>query len=380
MASAKGGATTRRAGSARSSKQNQDPEVSPARWGGVALVIAAIVGAVFLAMISPSDGGQPSQPGTEVAEVLSTGLSPSPDASPSPTALDVSAPVVAPEIVVPKKDGNVTGEYEFSVTVAVPDDRTVARKHLDLHIYNNGAFAKTSEKPKPGTEVKVDGVRLDPGENVLTAVLSSLAGPGPTSEPISVILDEEIPPLEIVSPKKKSQTYDETVTVEVTSEVDAKVTIRNLANDHDVDVEIGPSGTKSQVIRLKYGKNRIVATSVDEAGQDRDDEVVVTRLDGRPKIKLKYPETVNPPETIRIVAEVTDADKKPMPDAEVYFTLTAPNQSTLDDTDTTNAKGRAVWEPEISGSSSPADTLELGVTVISPTGDQKERSAKITLK
>ena len=123
-------------------------------------------------------------------------------------------PVAAPEIVIPK-DGKRTGEYEFAVTVAMPDDRTVSRKYLDLHIYNNGQHAEMSEKPRPGAQVKVDGIRLAPGENALTAVLTSPSGPGPTSEPITVVLDEEIPPLEIVAPDDKYQTYEDSVRVEV---------------------------------------------------------------------------------------------------------------------------------------------------------------------
>ena len=374
MASAKGGGTTRRSNSSRSSKK-QEAEVSPARWAGVALVIAAIVGAVFLAMISPSDPGEPGQAGVEVAEVESTALTP----SPSPTAVDVPVPVAVAEIIVPK-DGKLTREYEFAVTVAVPDDRTVKRQQLDLHIYNNGTHAKTFENPKPGTDAKVEGVRLAPGANVLTAVLGSLGGLGPVSEPITVTLDEELPDLEIVAPKKKYQTYEDKVTVEVTSEVDASVTVRNMANDHDPEVTIGPSGTASPDIRLKRGTNRIVATPVDQAGQPKRAERVVTRLDGRPTIKLKVPESVNPPEQIRIVAEVTDSSKQPMEGAEVNFSLVAPNQSTLTEPGVTNAKGRAVWEVEISNSSSPADALEVAVLVVSPSGDKKTADAKIDLR
>lgn len=376
MASAKGGSTTRRSSSSRTAKKNQTPEVSPARWAGVALVIAAIVGAVFLAVISPSDPDGSEQPGA-VADVASTSLIPSP--SPSPTEIDVSVPVVTPAIVVPQ-DGKQTGEYEFAVTVAVPEDRTVARKHLDLHIYNNGQIAKTFEKPRPGTDVKVEGVRLSPGDNVLTAVLSSPAGPGPTSDAITVIHDEELPVLEIVAPKNKYQTYDDRVSVEVTSEIDASVTIRNTANDHDVEVTIGPGGDASQNIRLRRGKNRIEATSVDQAGQDQKRSINVIRLDGRPTVKIKAPESVDPPEQIRIVAEVTDDKKEPMKGAEVFFTLAASNQSTEEENATTNAKGRAVWEVQIDGSSSPADTLELGVTVISPSGEKKTQAAVIRLK
>jgi hypothetical protein len=226
----------------------------------------------------------------------------------------------------------------------------------------------------------VDGIRLTPGKNSLTAVLSSPGGPGPASEPVTVELDEELPPLEIVAPRNKYQTYEDSVLVEVTSEANASVTIHNLANDHDPEVTIGTSGKASEVIRLKYGKNRIKATSVDQAGQPKSDSIVVTRVDGRPKIKLKYPKSVDLPGDIRIVAEVTDSQKQPMPDAEVHFTLTAPNQSTLFQDSTTNAKGRAVWVEQVGGSSSPAEALQVGVTVISPSGDEKIERGEITLK
>lgn len=381
MASAKGGGTTRRSSSSRGSKQSLEPAVSPARWAGVALVIAAIAGAVFLAMISPSDTDQPSQSGVEVAQVESETFGPSPSPDPSPTDADVNVPmpVVAPKIVTPK-DGTRTGEYEFDVTVAVPADRTVKRKFLELHIYDNGKHTKTKLKPKPGTEVKV-AIRLTPGDNVLTAELRSPTGAGPASDPTTVILDDEIPPLEIVTPQKKLQTYEDKVSVEVASEIGASVSIHNLANDHDVDdEEIGLGGSISKVIPLKLGKNRIVARSVDEAGQKQEDEVVVTRIDGKPRIKLKVPASVKRPGELRVVAEITGSDKKPMKDAEVSFTLSARNQSSLTDSDTTNAKGRAVWKVPIAASSSPADDIEVGVTVYSPSGHKGEASETVKVR
>jgi hypothetical protein len=375
MASAKGGGTTRRSSSVRSPRKDQEPQVSPARWAGVALVIAAIVGAVFLAMVSPSGSDSASLPESETVAVAEASTAP----SSIPAAPEGPKPVAAPEIVLPK-DGQTTGEFEIAVTVDVPGDRTVKRRDLDLYVYNGSQLSETLEKPKPGSTVKVQGVRLAPGENVLTAVLGSPAGPGPTSPPARVTLDEEVPVLTIVAPKKKHQTYDDTVLVEVTSEVDASVTIRNLANDHDVTATIGPAGSAAKRVQLKYGKNRIEAVSVDQAGLDQDDHVVVTRLDGKPRVKLKAPAKVKPPAEIRIVAEVTDSKGRPMEGAEAYFTLTAANQSTQDENTITNAKGRAVWEVAVARSSSPAEALELGVVVISPTGDEVPKSRKIKLQ
>ena len=124
-----------------------------------------------------------------------------------------------------------------------------------------------------------------------------------------------------------------------------------------------------------------MATSVDQAGQLQEASVNVWRIDGRPNVKLKFPESVDPPDEIRIVAEVTDADNKPMADAEVHFNLGGPNRTTLSETRETNDKGRAVWVVEVVGSTSPADSLELGVVVISPTtGDKKSLVRNIALR
>jgi hypothetical protein len=381
MASAKGGGTTRRASSSRSSQKKHGPEVSPARWAGVALVIAAIVGAVFLAMISPSQPGSESsqQPGAAAeAEVgAEAGASPSPIAA----TVDVPVPAVTPVITNPG-NGTLTPEIEIAVTVDVPEDVAVPRKHLQLHIYA-GSDITTLEKPKAGTTVKVQGVRLLPGENTLTAALGSPAGPGPVSDPVVVTLDEDAPRLTITSPENKYQTYDDGVTVEFSSEVGARVRIRNEANKFDQPEQTVNSGGEGSIfVPLKRGvKNQIVATSVDQAGQLQEASVNVWRIDGRPSIKLKFPESVDPPEEIRIVAEVKDDKGKPMVDAEVHFNLGGPNRTTLSESRQTNDKGRAAWVVEVVGSSSPADSLELGVVVISPTtGDKKSVVRNIALK
>ena len=374
MASAKAGGTTKRSSPSRGSRKGQESDVSPARWAGVALVMAAIVGAIFLAMISPSDQGdpgQPSQPGA-VAE------NPVPSQSAAPAAIDVAIPVAQPLITNPS-DRTSTPEIEIAVTVDVPDDTTVPRRDLELHV-NNGSQITTVEKPKPGTTVTVEGVRLTPGENTITAVLGSLAGLGPVSDPVVVILDETKTKVGITSPKNKTETYEDAIAVEFASEVGATVRVVNEANKYDDKVVIGPSGEHSLSVRLKFGKNRIVATSVDEAGQIQDDSVTVTRLDGRPRVKIKYPKTVNPPEDVRIVVDVTDDSGKPMPDAEVYFSLGGTGRTTDSDPSITNDKGRAVWNTKIAASTSPAATIELGVIVYSPSGFKKVEDRTIGLK
>ncbi len=374
MASAKAGGTTKRTSPNRGTNKGQQADVSPARWAGVALVMAAIVGAIFLAMISPSDpgeSGEPSQPGS-VAEI------PAPSPTAAAIAVDVPIPVAQPVITSPA-DGTSTPEIEIAVTVDVPDDTTVRKKDLELHVYN-GSEVTTLERPTPGTTVTVEGVRLTPGENTIAAVLGSLAGPGPASDPVVVILDETQAKVEIMSPQNKTETYDDVVPVQFTSEVGATVRVVNEANAFDDEAVVGPSGEHSLSVRLKRGKNRIVATSVDEAGQRQKDTVNVTRIDGRPKAKLKFPRAVKPPGDVRIVVDVTDFKGAPMPDAEVHFSLGGTGRVTVTEQGITNDKGRAVWNTSVATSTSPATTVELGVIVYSPSGDKDVLDGTIDLQ
>jgi hypothetical protein len=374
MASAKAGGTTKRTSPSRGSSKGQQSDVSPARWAGVALVMAAIVGAIVMAMISPSGAGessQPSQPGS-VAEV------PAPSPTAAVTAVDVPIPVAQPVITSPT-DGTSTPEIEIAVTVDIPDDTTVRRRDLELHVYN-GSEVTTVERPAPGTTVTVEGVRLAPGANTIAAVLGSLAGPGPASDPVVVILDETQTKVEIISPQNKTETYDDVIPVQFTSEVGATVRVVNEANTFDDQAVVGPSGEHSLSVRLKRGKNRIVATSVDEAGQRQEATVNVVRLDGRPKAKLKYPRSVKPPGKVRIVVDVTDSKGAPMPDAEVHFSLGGTGRVTVTEQGVTNDRGRAVWNTTVATSTSPAATAELGVIVYSPSGEKAPLDGTINLQ
>ena len=63
MASAKPVATVRRSGSSGARGGGDVPAISRARWGGVALVIAALLGAIALAVVSPSGQTGPDRAG-----------------------------------------------------------------------------------------------------------------------------------------------------------------------------------------------------------------------------------------------------------------------------------------------------------------------------
>lgn len=366
MATAKSTSTTRRSGSTSKPKKDSDAEVSPARWAGVALVITAIVAAIFLAVISPSE---PSQaPGTAAIE---------PSPSPRPTVLDGQAPMAQPRIISPITE--TTNEIDFPAKVELPEEE-LPKRLLTLYILRGDQIVGELPRPKTGGTVTVPSVRVDEGVNELTAVLSGPGGYGPRSEPVILTVDRDAPDLAITAPKNKIEIYDETIVVEGTSEVGSKVLIRNETNGHKATETVGNSGIFDATIRLKRGVvNRIVATSEDKAKIPRSATVRVTRLDGRPRIKIKDIDPIKRsslPAKVRIVVDVTDAKGKPLSDAQVDYSLGGADRTTQTEADFTNAEGRSVWAPVVEPSSSTTDSLELSVTVTSPLSGQTRETQR----
>jgi hypothetical protein len=372
MASTKSVATTRRSGSGKSSRKNAEPEISPARWAGVALVIAAIIGAIALAVISPSDQDSPALPG-----VVGTGASPSPAA----VVLDTRVPTAQPRITSPVE--GVTAEIEIPVTVDVPAEDDVPRRFLTLVIMRGEDALGEVLRPKTGGKITVQGVRLETGVNELQAVLVGAGGGlGPMSDPVAVTLDRDAPVLAVTSPRNKATTFDDAIGVSGTSEPGAEVLVRNVATKYATRIVVGPSGTFDVKAPLKKGPNRIVVASTDNAGMLQEKTVRVTRKDGRPFIELTAPKRIKAstlPRTIRVVVDVTDEDKKPMQGAVVSYTLGGPGRTSVDHEDETNAKGRSVWNVEVTPASSPADSILAGVVVTSPHGDTQTRRLEIDI-
>lgn len=364
MATAKSTSTTRRTSSSRGSKQDPESQVSPARWGGVALVITAIVAAVILAMVSPSE---PSRaPAAAAAE---------PTPTPVATELGVQAPTVQPRITIPI-DGETTAEIDFPAEVEVPLEESVPRRLLTLYIMRDGQIVGSLPEPKTGGKVIVKSVRVDPGLNELTAVLGVPGAFGPPSEPVLLTVDRDAPDLAITSPSNKTAVYEETVLVEGTSQVGAKVRIRNKTNGQKVPVTVGNSGTFDASIKLKRGvTNEIVATSVDEAGIPRTQTVRVERLDGRPRVKVRGG-PIDRSGNVRIVVDVSDDKDKPLKEAQVDLALGGPGSPVESETLYTNANGKAVWKPTVEPGSPNDDALELVVSATHPDSGETKRVTK----
>lgn len=371
MASAKSTTSRRTSSSGTSKRADPEHQVSPARWAGVAFVIAALVSAIVLAFVSPSQPGAAQQLGAASEGTGAEQASPEPSASTPPA----HRPTVQPRITNPPPD-QVTVEREIAVTVALPEEPLVPKRDLTLHIMLDGVISEHRVlRPETGGSVTVEGVRIEPGATTLEAVLASPAGLGPVSEAVRITLDTDKPKLTFVSPANKHETFDDQLTVKVASEPGAVVDVSNVDNKWDQRaITLGPTGQEDVLVRLRKGRNRIRATSVDQAGQTQTARVTVRRVDGKPRIKLKAPAVVKRtslPAKVVVAVRVTDADGKPLEDATLNYSLGGSGRTVITDADTTNANGRSRWKATISPTSSPSgDEVVVTVTATSPQSGQ----------
>ncbi len=347
-----------------------EPDISPARWAGVGLVIAALLGAVVLAVVSPS---VPSSVGSTVA--VPDGPSPTPVAS---GPIDARLPVARPEISDPAS-GALVGDWEIEVGVTVPQDE-LRPKELSLVILSGEEEIGRLAKPKLGGSNMVTGVRLTEGFHELTAALEGPGGLGPRSEPVDVTMDRDAPKLEFTAPANKSTTFEDTVEVAGTSEVGAEVRLTNTTADWASPAfVVGPDGDFVWTVPLAKGRNEIAARSKNQAGRTQDDSIVVVRKDGKPKIKINAPKTLKGgslPKTIEIVVDVGDTGGDAMAGAEVSYHLQGVGWPTETSESETNDDGRSSWKVVVKPVA--GDYVSLAVSVTSPYG--QTRTAKRQIK
>jgi hypothetical protein len=372
MASAKPAVAARRSSSLKRPTGGQEPQVSPARWAGVALVLTAILAASVLAVLSPSQPEEANaQPGVGTSMASPT---------PAPSVIDTRRPTGKPTIVSP--GSGPTAEYEIAVTVDVPKDE-LPRKLLSLVVLRGDEeLVVRSSKFKLGSRFTIKGVPLlERSDNELTVALKTEAGIGPPSAPVVVTHDPDAPALTITAPSDRAEVSTRTVTVQGTSEVGAEVTIKNESNGvGPVALTVGSSGEFEKVVQLQYGNNRIVVESRGQTSVSPPKVVRVTRVDSRPYVKVDVtPKRISKPGPIKVVVTVTDAEGEPMAEATVAYTLRSPTSPSDTHTDVTGANGRSVWKTDVAWSSALADAIQLGVSVTSPGGDTVEQPYQIAI-
>jgi hypothetical protein len=375
MASTRGSVSksrSRTAGSSRDSKKpGAEPPVSSVRWAGVGLVMAALLGAITLAVISPSD---PS--GVQAGTV--TQPTPTPTVKP-----EARVPVTEVRIISPD-DEITTIERQYEITVTVPQYE-LPQNALMLQVYRNGKAVRNGLEQRPAADDIVIGpISLAPGRNEITAALTTSGGAGPVSEPVVINVDKAGPDISVNAPKESVRLFKRNISVTGKTEVGALVTVLNRANKIEQSETVGPGGAFEISIALDEGDNKLVIKAADAAGnKSQPIRRIVTRVDPVPRVNL----TIRPkelrldalPVKLRMTARATDSTGSPLKDVEAVFTLAVPDKLTETKTVTTNADGQANWNFDITPGGAKRGEALVGVEVRA-NGEIDTDSKKLILK
>lgn len=375
MASSRVSATTSRKsgnGSSRERGSSAELTVSNVRWAGVALVIAALLGAITLAVISPSDP-------TGVAG--STVTQPAAEATVEP---DLRVPDTEVRIISPI-DGITTVEREMVIAITVLPYE-LPKGALTLQVYRNGEAVRGGSQARPAADdIDVGPIRLVEGRNEITAALTTSGGAGPTSAPVVIIVDKIGPDITVVSPESGARVFTRKIDVTGTSDVGALVTAHNNANDFERSETVGPSGTFEILVNLVAGKNKIVIRATDPAGNKTKPAIRrdVVRVDPVPRVKLtlsqKALQVSSLPKRVRATVNATDSTGSPLEKAEVIFTVSVPDQGSRTKTVRTDADGQARWQIEITPGGARRGEAQISVEV-KANGESETKSKVLILK
>ncbi|MCP3738558.1 S8 family serine peptidase [Rossellomorea sp. BNER] len=186
----------------------------------------------------------------------------------------VNYEVTAPVITSPE-DGSFTKQDTVTVEGTSAPTTTV-------HIYNGEEEVATAETTEDGTFSAEVGINN--GSNTITAKAATEQGMTAASEPVTIILDQAKPELEITSPSDGTKTNREAITVEGT------IADENLdwikVNGQKASVS---DGKFSKRILLDEGENIIQVVAKDKAGNKKKQSVTVDAKFGDIEIENLLP-------------------------------------------------------------------------------------------
>jgi hypothetical protein len=269
---------------------------------------------------------------------------PTPEITPPP--FDQSPRVASPE-------EPYTNQSQVDLVVTV-DQNIVGDPDRRLRVYlalEGQSPAPIQEAPLAPTPQTIVPVTLTEGINDFMVTVVGPGGESEASPIVRYVLDQEEPGIKIASPKDGATVNRQAVDIEGRTQARSTLQARNADTGESIGGTAGTDGAWSLRLPLANGRNRIVLTATDPAGNSREAEFVVNRGSGKLTASLSADayriKQSRLPEDIQLTATVDDPDGRPLPGAKVTFTLSIPGLQTITSEVVTDANGTAVFTTTI---------------------------------
>ncbi len=314
-----------------------------AKLGLVAAIGLMGLGVVYLGIggLSTLVGGVGAALGGFVDQISAT-------STPRPSVVSISD---APSLRQPSEP--YTSDPNVDLVVVVPrglagDPDQRIRVYLALA---DQAPVAIQEAPLAAAPTTIIPVELTKGINDFSVTIVGPAGESDPSAVVRYVLDVQPPKITVTSPKNGGVVNHSAVTIKGKTQARTTLLARNESNGSSIAGTAEADGTFSLSLALSNGVNKITISGTDPAGNVSEASLSVRRGTGKLTVELSASaytiKVASLPQAIALSATLTDPDGKPLPDADITFTLSMPGIPTVTADGKTDKNGKATFETTI---------------------------------
>ncbi len=309
---------------------------APTRWRLSWARRIGIAGGLLLAVVSVA----------VAAQKLGPGLEPGAGSPTAGTAANGSVDGVAPPLLDEIAGPVTTDAVDVRGSVTTQAAEQADEAGYRVRIYVNNRFRRDVRLSSGDDRFVVGDVPLSEGENSITATIAAGDAETEGSAPVTVVLDNTPPPIDVTSPSA-STVYGDTLLLTGTTEPGSHMTLTNRSTGTSTNSTAADSGDFSLSLRLQQGANVLDIAAVDPAGNQNQKRMTLMRQISQASIALELSrdsyELATLPQTITVVAHVIGPDGKPAGGVDLTFSISPPGQTTVTRQTKTADDGTASW-------------------------------------
>jgi hypothetical protein len=300
--------------------------------------------------------------------------------APGNTPGSSAMPLPAPQIVAPEQ--LLTRDATVDLTLLRPTGLDPATEYT-LRITVNGDTER--ERPLPDQEqFVITGVALAEGENSIRAALIGSAGVGAASPAIMIARDTTAPVIRVTRPEPGATVYSERYSMRGRTEAGASLSVVDAASGTAISTSVDPDGRFTTELILALGDNQLLLSSRDPAGNTASTQIVIRRADSLAALTLTLSDdrlkAEDLPQRLVATVHIQDEQGRPVEGAQVTFSVSPPNATTMTYR-TTSVAGEANWsELDIASADDPLGSWLVTVLVELPSGLELRTNKSISVR
>lgn len=289
-------------------------------------------------------------------------------------------PLPAPQILTPAVV--LTRAAAVDLTLIRPSGLDPAVTYT-VQIVVNGNTARQQSLPQQEQFVVAD-VPLSEGENSIRAVLLDDAGLGATSAPLTITRDTTPPVIRVTRPERGQTVYVEQNILRGRTEAGATIDITDIASGAAIAASVDADGRFTADLTLALGDNQLQLSSRDPAGNEASARITITRASSLAVLTLTISvdqlRVADLPQQLEAIAIIADENGQPVDGAQVTFSLSPPNATTLTYR-TLSIAGKASWpDLEIAGADDPQGSWLVTVLAVLPSGTELRANKSVSVR